>query len=85
MGYATFGELLSKQDQMPDADGMFHRATDIDPRLIGAWLAWGDALTSHGQSQKAQAIYKDGIQKNPNEPRLLTRITQMHLRPGVPE
>ena len=75
MGYATFGELLAKEDQMTEAYAMFRRATDLDPRLIAAWLAWGEALTSHGRAQEAQGIYREGLQRNPNDQRMIARLT----------
>jgi tetratricopeptide (TPR) repeat protein/mono/diheme cytochrome c family protein len=63
-----------------DAEKELRQATSMAPRLARAWYLLADLLSSQGRFTEALDYYERGLERDPNNVRILEKAGAIHLR-----
>jgi tetratricopeptide (TPR) repeat protein len=63
-----YGDLLVRSNSLPDGLAALRLVLDVDPHWEPAWVSYGNALLTQGQSRAAGEAYVTAVQLNPNSP-----------------
>jgi tetratricopeptide (TPR) repeat protein len=65
-GHKNLGAALLLMRNPDAAFAQFREAVRLDPKLMAAYDAWGQALSSEGKPEQATAIYRTALSNNPD-------------------
>jgi tetratricopeptide (TPR) repeat protein len=65
-GHQNLANALVKLGNPDAAFAQFREAVRLDPDLMAAYGAWGEALTSEGKPEEAAGVYQTALQHNPD-------------------
>jgi tetratricopeptide (TPR) repeat protein/mono/diheme cytochrome c family protein len=63
-----------------DAEKELRQATSMAPRLARAWYLLGDLLSSQGRFTEALDYYERGLERDPNNVKILEKVGAIRLR-----
>jgi len=64
-GHQNLGTALLQLGNPDPAFAQFREAARLDPKLMTAYEAWGQALYSQGKPEEAAALYETALEHNP--------------------
>ena len=66
--YNTMASTLKHQGKLNEAIDCYRKATELDPKHIGAYYNMGNTFIAHGKLEQAVDAYRKAVEINPNFP-----------------
>lgn len=76
------GTIRVRQERLPEAEALFRRVVQINPKSLGALRSLGEALAAQGKISEGIEQYKKAAELRPGDPGLKVELARLYVATG---